>query len=166
MPTPRPAVLTVEPGWTTEATVRVGERSYPLDRPLRLEIPAGAYNLAFLSRVPGYEVREEQSVRLREGEQRRVANPIPRPALLTVRPHLNTPQGQVAIDGRVLGTTPLQRRLLRPGPHLLEILPLGSGDAGRLSQSIELATATELVVTFDLTGAQTLRLREQPAVAP
>ena len=165
-PKPRPAMLTVEPGGSPTASLRVGERSYPLDRAVRLELPAGTHTLTFVSHVPGYEVREEQSLRLREGEQRRIVNPIPQPALLTVRPHLNTPQGQVAVDGRLLGATPLQRRLLRPGSHQLEILPLGEGAAGRVSQAILLTSAVELVVTFDLTGAQTIRLREQPAATP
>ena len=159
-------MLTLEPGWTTSVNVRVGGRSFALDHLVRLELPAGSYTLAFSSQVPGYEVREEVGVRLREGEQRRIENPIPRPALLTARPHLNTPQGQVLIDGRALGATPLQRRLLRPGKHLIEVVPLGEGGSGRVSQAVELVSAIELVVTFDLSGTQATRLREQPATGP
>ncbi|QQR72808.1 MAG: serine/threonine protein kinase [Holophagales bacterium] len=165
-PPPRPAVLTVEPGGSTATRVKLGERTFELDHPVRLELPAGSYTITFVSEVPGYDVREESSVRLREGEQRRLENPIPRPAMLTVRPHLNTPQGQVLLDGRPLGATPLQKRLLRPGAHLLEVAPLGEGGTGKVSQTVTLAPGVETVMTFDLSGVQPTRLRDQPVPSP
>ena len=146
--------------------MKLGERTFELDHPVRLELPAGSYTITFVSEVPGYDVREESSVRLREGEQRRLENPIPRPAMLTVRPHLNTPQGQVLLDGRPLGATPLQKRLLRPGAHLLEVAPLGEGGTGKVSQTVTLAPGVETVMTFDLSGVQPTRLRDQPVPSP
>lgn len=166
-PAPAPAVLTLQSGWTDQVRVAVGKRELRLDRPQRIELPEGSHRLRFVSELPGYEIVEELTVRLRAGETRRLEMPIARPAFLTLLPFLNTPQAEVRLDGKAISTTPIQRLMVRPGAHLLELVrPGGNDSAGRLSTTLTLAAGSETLVTFDLTGNQPLRVREQPAAAP
>ncbi|HNU83019.1 MAG TPA: hypothetical protein PKO05_06275, partial [Thermoanaerobaculia bacterium] len=166
-PAPAPAVLTLQPGWTDQVRVAVGKRELRLDRPQRIELPEGSHRLRFVSELPGYEIVEELTVRLRAGETRRLEMPIARPAFLTLLPFLNTPQAEVRLDGKAISTTPIQRLMVRPGAHLLELVrPGGNDSAGHLSTTLTLAAGSETLVTFDLTGNQPLRVREQPAAAP
>jgi hypothetical protein len=159
--------VTIEPGWTDQVKVTIGRRELRLDRAVRLELPEGSHRLRFASELPGYAVVEEVTLRLRAGETRRVEMPIARPAVLVVLPFPGTPQAEVRLDGSRVGTTPVQGLQVRPGSHLLELGRPGESDpGGRLSQALELAAGTEVRITFDLTGAQPLRVHSRPAAIP
>ena len=143
--------------------MRVGTQEYALDQPHRFELKAGSYTLSFVSHVPGYLLQNDVSVRLKEGEERRVQSPIPKPALLTVRPHLGARQGWVFVNGQAFGATPVQRRLLPPGITALEISAgpeIGAGP--QVTQSLRLKSDVETIVTFDVDGQRETRAVEKP----
>jgi serine/threonine protein kinase len=96
------------------------------------------------------------------GAQRRVRNPIRPPGHLTVQASLGSPQGLVSIDGEIIGSSPLRRYPLRPGPHSLIVLPLEGPRAALASTSFQIRSEQETVVTFDLTGRHDLSVRARP----
>jgi serine/threonine-protein kinase len=164
-PPVRPAVLVVAPAWDSSMTVRVGRKSWPLDRERRFELEPGNYRLRFAIQTAVYSQEREESVRLAEGETKRISSPIARPGRLTVQPHLNTPQGHVRIDGKPAGPTPLRGKWLAPGTHLVEIAALPDASAPAiLSETIEIATDQETLFTFDLDGRAERRISSRPAL--
>jgi hypothetical protein len=146
-------------------TVQVGKKSWPLDRERRFELEPGSYTLRFALATSAYSHAEEQRVRLAAGKTERVTPPIERPGRLTVQPHLNTPQGFVRLDGKPAGPTPLRGRWLAPGMHLVEIAANGeTGAAAVLSETIDVASGQETILSFDLGGAQPRNLSSRPAL--
>ncbi len=121
-PAPKPAVLTVAPAWDSAMSLRLGGKVWTLDRERRLELAAGSYKLKFAIESPVYSHVEELTVRLAEGESRRITSPIERPGKLTVQPHINARQAFVRLDGAPAVATPLRGRWLAPGPHIVEIV--------------------------------------------
>jgi hypothetical protein len=164
-PPPEPAVLIVAPGWDTSMTVRVGRKSWVLDRERRLELEPGSYKLRFAIQTPTYAHEEETTVRLDAGATRRVSPPLDRPGRLTVQPHLNTRQGFLRIDGAAAGPTPLRGRWMSPGPHRVEIA--ASGDPGTpalIDETVEIASDRETLLTFDLDGKLERRVSTRSAL--
>lgn len=152
-PAIQPATLVVAPGWDGTMTVRLGKKSWPLDRERRFELEPGAYKLYFALETAAYSHSEEKTVRLRSGDAVRIAPPIERPGRLTVQPHLNTRQGVVRLDGSAVGSTPLRGRWLPPGPHVVEIAANPEpGAPVLLRETVEIASDREAILTFDLEG--------------
>lgn len=161
----RPATLIVAPAWESTMTVRVGRKSWPLDRERRFELEPGTYKVRFSLQTPVFAQEKESSVRLGEGETRRLVTPIERPGRLTVQPHLNTRQGFVRIDGAAAGPTPLRGRWLAPGPHVVEIAAGPEpGSPSALRETVEVASDQETIFTFDLEGRIERRLSSRPAL--
>jgi hypothetical protein len=162
-PAPKPAVLTVAAGWDSAMSLRLGGKVWTLDRERRLELAAGSYRLKFAIESPAYSHAEELTVRLAEGESRRIASPIERPGKLTVQPHINARQAYVRLDGAPAVATPLRGRWLAPGPHIVEIVATADPASPVLQvESIEIRSESESILTFDLDGRSPQRLAEKP----
>jgi serine/threonine protein kinase len=162
-PPPAPAVLIVAPAWDSSMTVRVGKKSWALDRERRFELEAGAYKVRFAIAGPLFSHDQEQSVRLAEGETKRISSPIARPGRFTVQPHLNTRQGHVRIDGEAAGSTPIRGRYLAAGAHRIEI----AADAMSppvLTESVEIASDQETILSFDLDARIERKISTRPAL--
>ena len=162
-PAPKPAVLTVAPAWDSAMSLRLGGKVWALDRERRLELAAGSYKLKFAIESPVYSHVEELTVRLGEGENRRITSPIERPGKLTVQPHINARQAFVRLDGALAVATPLRGRWLAPGPHIVEIVATPDPASPVLRrESIEIRSESESILTFDLDGRSQQRLAEKP----
>lgn len=162
-PPPAPAVVTVAAGWDSAMTVRLGNRSWTLDRDRRLELAPGTYRFVFAIETPVYTHRAESTLKLKEGETRTLVSPIERPGKLTVQPHLNARQAFVRLDGEPAVPTPLRGRWLAPGPHRVEIVASQDPAAAVLkTESVEIRSETEAILTFDLDGRNPQRLAEKP----
>ncbi len=164
-PPPLPAVLTVAAAWDSAMTMRLGSKSWTLDRERRLELAPGSYKLRFAIETPAYSHAAESTVRLKEGEKRQIASPIERPGKLTVQPHINARQAFVRLDGAPAIPTPLRGRWLAPGPHIVEIVASQDPVAPVLRrESVEIRSESEAILTFDLDGRSPQRLAERPIV--
>lgn len=164
-PAPLPAVLTVAAAWDSAMTMRLGSKSWTLDRERRLELAPGSYKLRFAIETPAYSHAAESTVRLKEGEKRQIASPIERPGKLTVQPHINARQAFVRLDGAPAIPTPLRGRWLAPGPHIVEIVASPDPVAPVLRrESVEIRSENEAILTFDLDGRSPQRLAERPIV--
>ena len=164
-PAPLPAVLTVAAAWDSAMTMRLGSKSWTLDRERRLELAPGSYKLRFAIETPAYSHAAESTVRLKEGEKRQIASPIERPGKLTVQPHINARQAFVRLDGAPAIPTPLRGRWLAPGPHIVEIVASPDPVAPVLRrESVEIRSENESILTFDLDGRSPQRLAERPIV--
>ena len=162
-PAPQPAFLTVAAAWDSAMTLRLGTKTWNLDRERRLELAPGTYRLKFAIATPVYAHAEEMSVRLKEGESRQIVSPIERPGRLTVQPHINARQAFVRLDGAPAVATPLRGRWLAPGPHTVEIVAAPDPASPVLRQeSVVIRAESESILTFDLDGRSPLRLAEKP----
>jgi hypothetical protein len=156
-------VLTVSPAWDSAMTFRLGAKVWTLDRERRLELTPGTYNLKFAIETPSYSHSQESTVRLREGEQRRIASPIERPGKLTVQPHINARQAFVRLDGGPAFPTPMRGRWIAPGPHVVAIVAAQSPDSPVLRQeNVQIRSEVESILTFDLDDRSPQRLAEKP----
>ncbi len=145
-------------------TLRIGTRSYKLRRRQTIELPPGRHDAVFEITAGDYRpAGRTVEILVAAGESHQVLVPIPRPGALSVRPLPGRPQGEVSLDGEVLGPTPLSKLLREPGGYTLEIRPRdGEGDG--LTQEITLEASQEIILSFDLdaglvrTGAKALVL--------
>jgi serine/threonine protein kinase len=162
-PPPQPGFLTVAPAWDSAMTLRLGTKTWTLDRERRLELAPGTYKLKFAIATPVYSHAAEISVRIKEGESRQVVSPIERPGRLTVQPHINARQAFVRLDGALAVATPLRGRWLAPGPHTVEIVAAPDPASPVLrKESVVIRAESESILTFDLDGRSPLRLAEKP----
>ncbi len=162
-PAPQPGFLTVAPAWDSAMTLRLGTKTWTLDRERRLELAPGTYRLKFAIATPVYAHAAEMSVRLKEGESRQIVSPIERPGRLTVQPHINARQAFVRLDGALAVATPLRGRWLAPGPHTVEIVAAPDPASPVLrKESVVIRAESESILTFDLDGRSPLRLAEKP----
>jgi len=129
-----------------------------------LELSPGSYRLRFVLTLPDYQDEREVSVQLKGGEEQTLPAPLGRPGFLSIRPHLNTPQGFATAAGKALGKTPLQRLKLPPKTYVVEILSgAAPGETPKVLKSVEVKPETETVLTFDLSGQLPTRVAEKPA---
>ncbi len=145
--------------WTDLMSVRIAGESYRLDRRHTVELPPGKHRAVFQlagkgSPAGGPATDYNPGSRTIEilvvaGQSSSIEIPIPRPGAVSVRPLPGRPQGQVRIDGEILGSTPLSKLRREPGAYTLEILPRG-GDGEGLRQEIELESGMEIILSFDL----------------
>lgn len=162
-PPPQPGFLTVAPAWDSAMTLRLGTKTWTLDRERRLELAPGTYKLKFAIATPAYAHAAEISVRIKEGESRQIVSPIERPGRLTVQPHINARQAFVRLDGALAVATPLRGRWLAPGPHTVEIVAAPDPASPVLrKESVVIRAESESILTFDLDGRSPLRLAEKP----
>ncbi len=167
-PPPAPAtgkVVLPRVPWTDRMTVRLGSKSYGLHRRHTVELPPGTYRAVFELTAEGPPASRyspaSRSVEIRviAGKSSPVKIPIPQPGALSVRPLPGRSQGQVSIDGELLGATPLSRIQREPGAYTLQILPRdseGEGEGEGLLKEISLEAGQEIILSFDL-DAGTLR---------
>ncbi|NHZ73380.1 MAG: protein kinase, partial [Nitrospirae bacterium] len=157
------ATLTVAASWHPETTVTIDNgRPMKLSKGRSLELQPGDHKAVFALSTPDYSSRQTVRLRLESGERRTLRSPIQRPGHLTVQASLGSPQGLVAVDGNLVGSSPLRGQKLSPGSHRLELYPLEGATAPLASVSLEIQTREETVVTFDLTGRQELSVRSRP----
>ncbi len=161
-PPPQPGFLTVAPAWDSAMTLRLGTKIWTLDRERRLELAPGTYKLKFAIATPVYAHATEMSVRIKEGESRRIVSPIERPGRLSVQPHINARQAFVRLDGALAVATPLRGRWLAPGPHTVEIVAAPDPASPVLrKETVVIRAESESILTFDLDGRSPLRLAEK-----
>ncbi len=150
--------------WTDRMIVRLGSKSYRLHRRHPVELPPGTYRAVFELSDEGLPEGAQEhyrpasrsiEVRVTAGKSSTVKNPIPQPGAISVRPLPRRPQGQVSIDGELLGPTPLSGIQREPGTYTLEIRPR-DGEGEGLLKEITLASGQETILSFDL-DAGTLR---------
>jgi hypothetical protein len=133
-----------------------------LSRGRSLQLPPGDHRAVFSLSTPEYSSRQTVRLKLESGEQRTLRSPIQRPGQLTVQASLGSPQGLVAVDGNLVGSSPLRYKKLSPGSHRLELYPLEGATAPLATTQIQIRPSEETVVTFDLTGQQELSVRSRP----
>ncbi len=147
--------------WTDRMSVRLGGKSYGLYRRHTVELPPGNYRAVFELAAEGPPLgryspaSRSAEIRVIAGGSATVEVPIPEPGAVSVRPLPGRPQGQLSIDGELLGPTPLSRIHREPGAYMLEILPR-EGEGEGLRQEITLQAGQETILSFDL-DAGTLR---------
>ena len=79
--------------------------------------------------------------------------------MLTVQASLGSPQGLLAVDGELLGSSPLRGKKIAPGSYRLDLYPLEGSTAPMATTQLEIRATEETVVTFDLSGRQELSVR-------
>ena len=160
---PKPAMLSIAPAWDSAMSLRIGSKVWTLDRERRLDLAAGTYTLKFAIETPSYSHSQETSVRLKEGETRRIVSPIDRPGKLTVQPHINARQAFVRLDGGPALPTPLRGRWISPGPHVVAIVATQDPLSPVLRQEkVQIRSEIESILTFDLDDRNPQRLAEKP----
>ncbi|MEM1206051.1 MAG: protein kinase [Acidobacteriota bacterium] len=149
---PSQASLTLlRPPWTRNMQVRIGPRSYSLNRQWGLKMDPGTYTLTFSLDEDGYVQTARRTVDLTSGASVRVSPPIPQPGRLSARPLPRRPQGIVWIDGERIRSTPVRQVPLAPGTYAVEIHPRGEGDNDRrLRRDVTIEAGVETILTFDL----------------
>jgi len=165
-PLPRPlgkASVVVAAGWDPRITVSIdGQTPQALDRPLRGEIVEGPHEFVFRLDTPEFSDSQKVRLTLAPGETREIGIPIAAPGRLTVQAALSSPIGNVVVDGKDLGPSPLRNRLLLAGSHLVEISdPRGATDSIPISKTVDIRAGFATTATFDL-GKGELTTREKP----
>ena len=154
----------VAASWHPETTVAIDNgRSMKLSKSRSLELQPGEHKAVFSLSTPDYSSKRTVRLKLESGEQHTLRSPIQRPGLLTVQASLGSPQGLVAVDGNLVGNSPIQGKKLSPGSHRLELYPLEGATASLATAQLDIRTSQETVVTFDLTGRQELSVRSRAA---
>ena len=157
------ATLTVAASWHPDTTVAIdGGRPTNLSKSLSFDLQPGDHKAVFSLSTPDYFSRQTVRLELESGEQRTLRSPIQRPGHLTVQASLGSPQGLVAVDGQLVGSSPLRDRKLAPGSHRLELYPLEGAAVPLATTQLDIGASQETVVTFDLTGRQELSVRRRP----
>jgi hypothetical protein len=158
------ATLAVAASWHPEMTVAVDNgRPLTLVRGRSLPLEPGHHTVVFALNTSDYSARRTQRIELSSGEQRTVSSPILRPGLLTIQASLGSPQGLIAMDGDLLGSSPLRGKKIAPGHHRLDLYPLEGSAAPVATSRLDIRASEETVVTFDLTGRQELSVRSRQA---
>lgn len=162
-PAPTRANLVIEQSWHQAMTVSLdGGPPLALSTAKNLEVEPGNHVLMFALRTPRYRSTDTVDVALEAGEKITVKSPISPPGALSVQASLGSPQGVVAINGSVIGDTPFQGRLLKPGTYRMTIRPAGDPSAAAVETGLTVQSGRETVVTFDITGQRGLEIRRRP----
>jgi len=161
-PVPEEATLTVAASWHPDTTVSIDNgRPMKLSKGRSIQLEPGGHKAVFSLSTPDYSARQTLRLEVAPGEQRTLKSPIQRPGQLTVQASLGSPQGLVAVDGNLVGSSPLRGHKLSPGPHRLDLYPLEGATAPLATSQLDLQAGKETVVTFDLTGRQELSVRNR-----
>jgi hypothetical protein len=157
------ATLTIATSWHPETTAAIDNgRSMNLSKGRSLELQPGDHTVVFSLSTPDYSARRTVRLKLEPGEQKTLRSPIQRPGQLTVQASLGSPQGLVAVDGNLVGSSPIRGQKLSPGSHRLELYSLEGATAPLATTTLDIRTSEETVVTFDLTGRQEISVRSRP----
>ncbi len=157
------ATLIVSQSWHKAMTVSVdGGPALSLTTPRNLEVEPGNHVLMFALRTPSYRSTETVDVSLDEGDKITIKSPIAPPGALSVQASLGSPQGVVSINGKLIGATPFQGHLLKPGSYHMTIRPVSDPSAAGIETTLAVQAAKETVVTFDMTGQRELQVRRRP----
>ena len=157
------ATLTIATSWHPDTTAAIDNgRSMNLSKGRSLELQPGDHTVVFSLSTPDYSARRTVRLKLEPGEQKTLRSPIQRPGQLTVQASLGSPQGLVAVDGNLVGSSPIRGQKLSPGAHRLELYSLEGATAPLATTTLDIRTSEETVVTFDLTGRQEISVRSRP----
>ncbi len=154
-PAPKPpakAVLALPAAWDPQMTVTVDRgAARQLDRAQEIELTPERHLLIFelMSDSP---VRKEVKIDARAGERLRVEIPIAKPGFATVQAALSSPTGMVTVDGESWGMSPVARRPLQPGPHVVVIRAARPEVAGSRAFTVPITveSGVGLTITFNL----------------
>jgi hypothetical protein len=135
--------------------VQVDDRApVPLDRERTLELSPGAHRLTYRLASDRYRDEVVRSIDLVAGQRKTLDVPLRRPGALTLQTPVGTPQLRAAFaDGAVIGTTPLDLVLLRPGKHRLVLSAIDSDrDNEALATQLDVVIRSEeaLLITTTL----------------
>ena len=140
--------------WTDAMTVRIASKTHGLRRQQTIELPPGSYEASFELETADYSpAARSLRVQIVAGRSQRLPIAIPRPAALSIRPFPGRPQGQVSIDGELVGSTPISKIKREPGDYTIEIEPRGGADE-RLTQTITLQSGQEVILSFNLAAGE------------
>ena len=154
------ANLTLAKGWHNAITASInGGEPTRLSSTTTLELPAGEYTIRYSLALADYQTSRSIRANLAAGQKRTITNPILRPGRLSVQPSLGSPQGLVSIDGKPVGPRPVRDLLLAPGKHDLEVFAASEPTIALSGATVEIDSARETVITFDLTGQRELAVR-------
>ena len=76
-----------------------------------------------------------------------------------MQPSLGSPQGLVTLDGKPIGSSPLRDLPLAPGEHELQVFATTDPTIALAKAKVEIVSARETVITFDLTGQREMAVR-------
>ena len=154
------ATLVLAKGWHTGISASIdGANPVTLSRNASLILEPGEHSIRYALVTPDYRASRTLRVDLAPGEQRTLKNPISRPGHLSVQPSLGSPQGLVSIDGKPVGISPVRDLLLAPGRHELQVYATNDPTLPLAKTTVEIGSARETVITFDLTGQKDLAVR-------
>ena len=154
------ATLNLAKGWHSAITASInGGEPTRLSRTATHELAPGDYTIRYSLVTGDYRTSKSVRANLAAGEERTINNPIGRPGRLSVQPSLGSPQGLVNIDGRPVGPSPVRDLLLAPGKYNLEVFAASDPTIALSDATVEIGSARETVITFDLTGQRELSVR-------
>ena len=158
-----PASLSFEGVWNPRIQLSIdGAPPVTLGSAHVLSVEPGPHSLTFSLEGERYRPTRTLTVQLAPGESKRIPVPIDPPGRLTVQAHLGSPQGLVRVDGqRLLRPTPLRGQPIKPGRHRLEIFSHDNHSTPLFQSTIDVRSAHEVIVTFDLEGSRQPHVREK-----
>ncbi|HVS01604.1 MAG TPA: PEGA domain-containing protein, partial [Thermoanaerobaculia bacterium] len=162
-PPPEPGRVVVARSWSPEIYVSVdGGPRHRLDGERSFQVPPGQITVRFTYRDGEYSDSAQTRVTVGEGKTVRPAMPLQRPGSLRVQPFVNTPPGEVFLDGAPLGRSPVTVAHVRPGPHQLRIERQGPAGQEVIEAQVEIASGTLHTATFDLGRGQLVNVHPRP----
>ena len=166
---PKPAApekgsLLVAAAWDRRITVSLdGGAPQGLDRPLKLQLAPGEYELSWAVDLGDYRDTAKTRITVKAGATTAADVPLRPPGRLTVQAALSSPRGAVLLDGVEVGQTPLRNRAVKAGEHRLEVLPAGGvGTGAAIVETLTIHPTTQTLVTVDLARGAITSLHEKP----
>ena len=150
-----------KPAWTASMVARTGGRSRELIRDRSIDLPPGQHEVTFAVDDGGFKTSATVTVTVTAGARQVVDIPIVQPGVLTVRPFIGRPNGEVTVGGLLVGESPVSRHFLAPGNHQLMISPLDASGGSPIEQQISVLSGKETLITFNLdTGNVSEKLKD------
>ena len=148
----------IERAWSNRMTVRVDDGPVQaLDRDLPLSLAPGPHRLSFALVGSRYSDHREREIEVAAGESLAIRSPIPRPGLLRVQAAVGSPRAAVRVDGREVGSSPVEVWVAPGSPGIT----LVAGDRTRAAQA-PVRSGELTVVTVDLRGTEPPKVVSRP----
>ena len=145
-PPPPPAYLVLPRAWNGAIVARVEGHSYRLDRERRVEVAPGEHRIELTLADGDYRDQATVTTSVEAGGSARLPVAIAEPGTLRIQPWLNSPRGEVTLDGAPVALVPTELRL-KPGTHHLRAEREGSSP---IEQDVEIASGQQTTASFDL----------------
>ncbi len=145
-------VLTLLPGWSKNVVARINGESYILKKPVKVDLKPDEYMVSFHLNINGFRYSKTVNLRIEEGEVKQLKPDLPYPARVTFLNLLGTPRGEIFLNGRVIGKSPIKSFAVPPGDYTLEI----KGKDLLLKRNLSLKAGRRYIVSFDLVSQNVL----------